>query len=667
MTAINIKALRGQVPRTSERLIGANYATAALNCKITSGRLDPLRGLAPVHTSMAAAITTMYRYRFNAQDNWLVWGSVVDVVRSPTTQDALGRLFYTGDGEPRMTSYADAISGAGPYPTGFFVLGVVPPSTAPALVVTGGAAPVETRAYVTTFVTPYSEESAPSPAVVVSGNIDGSWDLSALEAPPPNSGTVSAAAADTPASGFVQVTLDTVRGLAPYEEITLSGITGMTDLNGQRQIVSINGSNVVLALATSQTYTAGGAWAREAPHNTTGMKRRIYRTVGTNTDYKFVAEIAATTAAYSDTVASTALQNAIPAIDTAPPPKNGHSLVALANGALAMVAGNQLCFSEQYKPYSWPIANRYGFAGNGVAACAAGNSVIVLTDQFPILATATVPESASLARLDTYAPCLSKRGTVDVGGGCAYPSHDGLYLVTPGSVKNMTENLYRYDEWQAINPASFKAAVFDRTYYAMHDGNALEQARIMVLDIMEADSITEIDERVDTLYANPWDGKLYAGQGNKILQWDADETNRYLSFWASRKYQMGPPLNFACAQVHARYGDIVPANTSVIESNTVLLANADNVDGAIAAAGVNSFALNGSALVPSPNLNQRRVQFSLLKEGKIVFTRDLNSTDPFRLPAGFKTEIYGVQIASSIPVYSVTVAQSMQELSQAST
>ena len=45
MVAINIKAFRGQVPRMSDRLLQPNQATRAMNCKLTSGRLDPLRGL----------------------------------------------------------------------------------------------------------------------------------------------------------------------------------------------------------------------------------------------------------------------------------------------------------------------------------------------------------------------------------------------------------------------------------------------------------------------------------------------------------------------------------------------------------------------------------------------------------------------------------------------
>jgi hypothetical protein len=500
MATINVKAIRGKVPRVSERLLQGNFATEALNCKLTSGRLDPLRGLSLVHTSLASSIATMYRYRFGALDNWLVWKRPVDVVKSPTAQEALGRFYFTGDGEPRMSAFVPAIAGGGPFPAAWYVLGVYVPTVAPTLGHTGGAAANEDRAYAFAFVTAMGEEGGLSPATVHTAPSDAtSWDLSALEAVPPNSGTISNAA--TVASGVVEVTLDTVRGLAVYEEITFSGVAGMTSLNGTFQITSVNTSTnkVRVALTTAQIYSAAAdAWTRTAPHNTTAMKRRIYRSVGTNPDWKMVVEQDAALTTFTDNIASTALGNGpTVALDSLPPPKNGHSIVELANGALALVAGNELCMTEQYKPHSWPLSNRYAFAGLGVALSAAGNSLIVLTDGFPVLATATVPEAASLAKMEkTYAPCISKAGVVDTGDGCLFPSHEGLWYATPGGAMKITEPTYRKDEWQALKPATFKAAFFDGCYYAMHDAADGDlQGRIWVLDTSQADSVSEVDER----------------------------------------------------------------------------------------------------------------------------------------------------------------------------
>jgi hypothetical protein len=548
------------------------------------------------------------------------------------------------------------------------VLGVYIPTIAPTLAVVGGSGTTESRAYVYSFVTQYGEEGALSPPVVVSGFQNGSWNLSAMEAVPPNSGTVSGAVVVS--SGIVEVTLNTARGLALYEEVTFSGVVGMTDLNGTFALTSVDlaTNKVRVALNTAQTYTSGGAWERRAPHNITSMKRRIYRTVGTNTDYKLVTEQAASSTVFNDTVASTALGSS-PAVSlgTFTPPKNGHSLVSLANGALAMLAGNELCISEQYKPYSWPLANRYAFAGQGVALVAGGNSLIVLTDAVPVVATATVPEATSLAYLeDAPAPCISKTGVVDAGSGALYPSNDGLWLATPSGGRNVTANLYRQKEWEALHPSTFKATFRDGTYYAARAGDSGNAGRLWMLDLAEADSVVEVDDTFDALHKSPYDGNLYVAQGKAIYQFDGDDANRYVSFWQSAQFQLGAPVNLSVAQVHARYSDIVPLDTSVQTANLALLASANNIEGAIGTSPVGVLPIGASNLQEAPVQTANRVQFTLLRAGQVVFTRELSASKPFKLPAGVKDDVYAVQIAASIPVYSITVADSVAELARSS-
>jgi hypothetical protein len=251
------------------------------------------------------------------------------------------------------------------------------------------------------------------------------------------------------------------------------------------------------------------------------MKRRIYRSVGTNTDWKLVVEQDAALTTFTDNIASTALGDGpTVALDSLPPPKNGHSIVELANGALALVAGNELCMTEQYKPHSWPLSNRYAFAGHRRGALGGR--------QFAHRPDRRVPRAGHRHRAgggepgedgEVYAPCISKAGVVDTGDGCLFPSHEGLWYATPGGAVKITEPTYRKDEWQAIKPATFKAAFFDGCYYAMHDAADGDlQGRIWVLDMSQADFVSEVDERVDALYSNPLDGKMYVAQGKQAVR-----------------------------------------------------------------------------------------------------------------------------------------------------
>lgn len=663
MTGIVISTFRGKVPRVSTRLLNDNQAVTATDCVLTSGKLVPVNRPGLSHTSLATSIASMYRYRFGDILNWLTSVNVADWAKSSTSQDALGRIFYTGDGEPRMTTYADAITGLGPYPSGWYVLGVTRPVTAPSIAVTGGVAPTEARAYVYTFKTRFGEESGPSPATLFTGNVDGSWDLTAMNAAPPNTGTVTAAAADTPSAGFVQVTQNTAFGLVAGEKVTYSGVGGMTSLNGDFTVVSVSGANVVVALATAQVYTSGGTWTRQAPHNIASMTKLIYRTVGTGVDYKFVAEIPVADATYSDTIAATALGETIPSLFTLTPPKTGHSIIALANGAHAMLAGNELCMSEPYKPHSWPLANRYSFPANCIALSASLNSVIVLTDSYPYFVTATVPEAASPSRGETYAPCVSKRGVVHTGDGCLYPGHDGLYSITASGARNTTLGLYRKKEWKALLPATFRAAFNSLGYYAVRE-DASGAKSIWFLDAAEPDGCLDYSEVADALYSNEVDGDLYLSIGNKIYLWDGDTANRKTMYWRSKDFQMPHDLNFAAGQLKAQYKEVVPVNTTVQDENIALMANADNVDGEIASAEVLVYEVAASAIQQVSQQTAGFAQLTLIRNGVPVYTRSRTSDKPFTWPGGFTDDVYALSIAANITVDAAYAAQAMDELGQ---
>lgn len=670
MVAVNIKAFRGQIPRLSDRLLQPNQATSAMNCKITSGRLDPLHGLAPVFTG-SASIKRFVRYRHLVDgipsDNWLTWPVDVDMVLSPLANDTDGKFYFSSESfEPRMSTYAAAIQAA-PLPSAWFALGVPSPTVKPTIGVTGGAGPTETRGYAYTFVTPLGEESGPSPAELSTGNADGTWGLSAMQAAPPNSGTISAATALP--SGRVRVTLNTTFGLAQYDTVTISGVAGMTDLNGSHRILEINSASnyIEVLLLTAQTYTSGGGWSRNAPLNTSGMTKRIYRSAGTGGQFLFVDEIPVAQTTYNDTKPGTQLGELIATANTLPPPKNLTSLIALPNGCLAGLADNELCFSDPYMPYSWPIVNRYSFSGRGVAAIPAGNSVIVLTDSFPILFTGSDPEAMSPSVVETYAPCVSKRGAVDVGGGCLYPSFDGLWIASPGRVEKVTKQLYREDEWSELNPSSFDAVFHDGRYYAYFQVDPLQSGAIFVLDLSEPDSVIFVDERADALYRNKIDGLLYVAKDSKIHQWDSDAGRRYESDWISATLQLPRPTNFAVAQVHAEFGQIVPPDTSQIEANEVIIAaGADAVAGHLNGHELLAFEVNGSNIIPVTQDTQRKVQFTLIKDGEPIFTKDVKSSAPFRLPAGYRSEVFNVGLNASVPTYSVAIAESVAELAQQS-
>jgi hypothetical protein len=358
------------------------------------------------------------------------------------------------------------------------------------------------------------------------------------------------------------------------------------------------------------------------------------------------------------------LGEVLPTADSATPPKNLVSLTSLPNGCLVGISGNELCFSDPYLPYSWPVRNRYAFSGLGVKLAAAGNSVIVLTDAFPILFTGSDPEAMSPSTMQTYAPCASKRGVVDVGGGCMFPSYDGLWIAAPGRVEKLTAKLYREEEWRDLSPESFVAGFSDGQYFAKYlkDGVSF----IFVYDTAENDSVIRVEQDASHLLRNDTDGELYFALGNKVYRWDSSFSDRYTSDWVSSNMQMPKPLNFSVAQVHAEFSLIQPPDTAALDFNTSIIGNVDLVGGELNGNSILEVSVNGSALIPAPSLTEARVQFTLYADGSPVYSTGVTSAEPFRLPAGFQSEVYQVGLTTSIPIFSVTIADSVAELAQAS-
>jgi hypothetical protein len=670
MTAINIKAFRGAIPRIGSRLLQPNQAAIADNCKLTSGNLEPLNGLQLVHSSQLADIQTAYLWRAiissRPEDNWLVWNSDVDIVKSLIANDPLQRFYFSSDAfEPRMSTYPLAINSL-PYPTAWYALGVAAPSVAPTVAVSGGSGTLESRAYAYTFVTQFGEESPPSPpSTVTDGYPDGTWDLSNLQAAPPNTGTVTAAT--DIGNEQVRVTLNTTFGFSQFDMITFASVGGMTDLNGTFRIQSLGptANTLVVNLNTAQTYTSGGSWTKTAPHNTSGMVKRIYRTVGTGGDFLFVAEIPVANTTYTDAVVAADLGEILPTADSLLPPKNLIALTSLPNGCLVGISGNEICFSDPYLPYSWPLRNRYTFSGVGIDIITASNSVIVLTDTFPILFTGSDPEAMSPSVMQTYAPCATKRGVVDVGGGAIYASYDGLWIAAPGRVEKLTAKLYREEEWRLLNPETFVAGFADGQYYARY--RADDSSYIWVFDTAENDSVIRVEQDASHLLRNDTDGELYVALDDKVYRWDSNVNQRFTSDWVSSEIQLPMPMNFSVAQIHGGFGRILPPDTTILLANETLIANVDLVGGELNGNSLLSVEVNGSNLGLFAPETAAKVQFTLYKDGEPSYTTEVTSSEAFRLPADCACEVYQIGLNTSIPIFNVTMADSVAELAQTST
>lgn len=170
-----LAAFRGEMPIIDERLLPEQNAQAARNVFLRRGTLKPAHAPAPLAgLPFVVAPSTIYRYPHgnNGAGYWMVWGGSkqVDVVKSLLANDAWSRVYWTGDGYPKMGGIAQITAGAQPYPSSSYRLGIPAPASAPVATVPGDRVGVDDQpitavqaSYVVTLISSFGEEGPPSP------------------------------------------------------------------------------------------------------------------------------------------------------------------------------------------------------------------------------------------------------------------------------------------------------------------------------------------------------------------------------------------------------------------------------------------------------------------------------------------------------------------------
>lgn len=143
---IRLAGFMGESPRTIPRLLPDSMAQQAYNTKLDNGALKPIHR-ARFDKRLDKQAQTIYLH----QGEWIGWDKVVDVVRGPVAED---RLYFTGDGVPKIMVDGETMNLAVPAPTG-----------KPVATVSGTPDKdlSSTIIYAYTWVTSLAEESEPSP------------------------------------------------------------------------------------------------------------------------------------------------------------------------------------------------------------------------------------------------------------------------------------------------------------------------------------------------------------------------------------------------------------------------------------------------------------------------------------------------------------------------
>jgi hypothetical protein len=278
-------------------------------------------------------------------------------------------------------------------------------------------------------------------------------------------------------------------------------------------------------------------------------------------------------------------------------------------GFLVGFYGKTLCFSEFGAPHAWPIDYRLSTNHDIIGLGIFGNTVAVTTKGWPEMAVGSDPAAMSKIELELEQACTSRRGIVDFGTVVAYPSPDGLMVMSNNGAENISAFMFTRDQWQALNPSSFLAFNWENKYLCFYDDGSVQRA--FIIDPLSPDSgVRYVNKYATGGYKDIEEDLLYLIIDNEIEVWDQGTALQYT--WKSKPMYTARAVNMAACKVIA---DDYP------------------------------------------------VELDFFVDDVWRHTRVVGSLEAFRLPGGFKGEKFEIVAKGTKIVSEIIMATTMTELS----
>ena len=603
MAVLRIQGFAGGIPVKGDRALPDAFATVSVNTWLYGSEL---RGLRPPLTLEAIQPTTRKVLRIPKRTvggdpdhpgiipppSYLgdsVWVQFqdhdTDVVKGQLVEDQFERWYFCSPSlGPYFNTYQRILDGLEPWRLGVPAVPWTVPYQPTIISIAGGAPPVLTRAYCYTWVNMYGEESAPSMPVTGAGNADAIWTIGNILDPTTEF--------DSPAP---------------------------------------------------------------QPDFATYQKKRLYRTItgaSGQTTYYRVAEIAAGVTTYADngavlTDAILAGNLTLESTNWEPPPADltgvGPCLkgfIAMPNGFLIGFDENNVYMSESYHFHAWPTDYKYASETPVVGLGVLGHTCVVATQGYPATITGSKPATCSFTKATTGEPCLSRGSIVSGPQGVIYASQNGLVLVGPGGIQNVTEQVITREEWSRdYAPQYLRAVRYQNGYLACRMVPTPHPRTGFFLDPSDLKvALTELSDFDDcrNLNVDFWSGEVFFLSTGFVKQWDPPTPDLMPVQWRSKEFQYNYQENFGAYAIYydkKRYDD--------------------------AAAMVPPGNQYGTSIMPTDEL----VRFKVYADRRKVYDQVVpRNGRHVRLPSGFKADIWQFEILARAPVYSLHVASTVKEL-----
>ena len=322
-----------------------------------------------------------------------------------------------------------------------------------------------------------------------------------------------------------------------------------------------------------------------------------------------------------------------------PPPEDLQGLSVVQNNIMTGFVGNDVYFSEPGKFHAWPAKYKISLEYNVVGMVALGTDLLVLTDGFPYVISGSDPNVLSTSRYPTNYPCLSKRSIVQTDVGVMYSSHEGLVVASlAGGAQIASAAAHSPDTWnEALVPSTVVGTFYDSTYFGSHSNGAFFYRRGQ--DATTPGDFVDYDLTFTATWFDAKSGSLYytTGTDGDIVVWDDANQPGATYVWRSKVLVSQEPFNMGAARVVGDYENIIIP--PVWDTFDEVWFKAD---------------VAWDATEP--------LEFRLYADKQLVFTTTRDSSDVFRLPAGYKTDTYEVEVSGTVRVRSIHLGETPSSL-----
>lgn len=282
---------------------------------------------------------------------------------------------------------------------------------------------------------------------------------------------------------------------------------------------------------------------------------RIYRTPTGSTiaDYFYVGAVATLsgpgTFTFTDNVKGEMLNEPLSSTEYYPPDQRLVGLMPLPNGILCAWKGNELHFSEAYKPWAWPPKYVKTLPTNIVGGIAHGTGAVITTAAHPYLVSGFAPDSMVVSKINVEQAGVSKWSIAVADGVVIYASNDGLVALT-GATASLVQGqkFFTREVWRqrvGAGLSSMRFAVWDGRLVVYSSTGSFTP---FMIRFDEADgTMTDLPEFVaQCTFTSTLSDQMYYAAGNTLYQFNGGTAQN--AVWQSGEVVLPYPLNFGVAQ-----------------------------------------------------------------------------------------------------------------------